>query len=373
MKYFLKLTAILIACTIVPACSYFGKKQIDPGLTSEAVQRIETLLVIFDATETHEEQAFGKKKLDESKNILTLLNNELKTLEFTGGLRTVANTTQLIYGLSRHNATKFQSAVDSVTIAKGKISMSAAINAAKYDLKAASGNTAVIIVSDGMSSNNYALKSAEILGSDFGKRLCLYTILVGNHPQGATYMTQLPKKAACGFPIAASQLNTPAAMKAFIKSVFFAASTDSLIEMDLQGADADGDGVPNTADQCDRTPKGAEVNANGCWNIQQIFFDWNKADVKAQDIEKLAKAASVFKANPNISVELQGHTDVTGDAAYNQKLSENRAENVKKALIKKGVSKKQMSTRGFGITQPLAPNDSEENRAKNRRVETVIQ
>jgi len=372
MKTFIKLTAILLACMMVPACAFFGKKKIDSGLASEAVQRVETLLVIFDATETHEELAFGKKKLDDSKNILTLLNNEIKTLEFTSGLRTIANTTQLIYGLSRHNAKKFQNSIDSVTTAKGKISMSAAINAAKYDLKAASGNIAVIIISDGMSSNNYALKSAEILGADYGKRLCLYTICVGNHPQGATYLSQLAKKSSCGFSMSASQLNTPAAMKAFVQSIFFAGS-NTLIEMDLQGADADGDGVPNTDDQCDRTPKGAVVMPNGCWDIHQIFFDWDKADVKALDVTKLSKAASVFKANSGLRVEIQGHTDVTGDASYNQQLSEKRAKNVKAILIKKGVSKNQLSTRGFGITQPLAPNDSEENRAKNRRVETVIQ
>jgi OOP family OmpA-OmpF porin len=365
--------AILLACMMVSACSFFGKKQIDSGITSEAIQRIETLLVIFDATETHEQKAFGKKKLDEGRNILTLLNNELKKLEFTSGLRTVANTTQLIFGLSRHNAKKFQKAVDSVSKAKGKISMSAAINAAKYDLKAASGNIAVIIVSDGMSSNNYALKSAEILGSDYGNRLCLYTIRVGNHPQGATYMAQLSKKTACGFSMAASQLNSKAAMKAFVNNIFFSASTDSLMEMDIQGADADGDGVPNSEDQCDRTPQGAVVMTNGCWNISQIFFDWDKADVKALDIEKLVRAASVFKANPGLSVELQGHTDVTGDASYNQQLSEKRAKSVKAILIKNGVSSTQLSTRGYGITQPLAPNDSEENRAQNRRVEAVIQ
>ncbi|KPA10743.1 secreted protein containing Outer membrane protein, OmpA/MotB [Candidatus Magnetomorum sp. HK-1] len=373
MKSFIKLTAIFAVCIMLSACSFFGKKQLNPGLTSEAVQRVETLLVIFDATETHEDQAFGKKKLDEAKNVLTLLNNELKSLEFTSGLRTVANTTQLIFGLARHNATKFQRAVDSVSTAKGKISMSAAINAAKYDLKSASGNIAVIIISDGLSSNNYALKSAEILGADFGNRISLYTIRVGNHPQGATYMTQLAQKTESGFPMAASALNSPQAMKAFVKSIFFAGVKESLLEMDIQGADADGDGVPNSADQCNRTPEGADVDAEGCWEIHRIFFDWNKADVKPQEKEKLIKATKVFKANSDLRVNLQGHTDDTGDAAYNQRLSEQRAMNVKRVLIKQGVSKKQLTTIGFGFTQPSAPNNSDENRAKNRRVETVVQ
>ena len=373
MKNWGKLTVILVMCALVSACSYFGKKKIDPGIQADAVQRIETLLVIFDATSTLKDQAFGQKKLDVSKNVLTMLNHELKKLELTSGLRTVANTTQLIYGLSRHNPHQFQMAVNDVTMAKGNISMSAAINAGKYDLKTASGNIAIIIISDGMSCNNYALKSAEILASDLGKRLCLYTIRVGNHPKGATYMNQLPQKAACGYPVAASKLNSKQAMKAFVHSIFFAGPQDGLIEMDIQGADADGDGVPNDADQCNRTPDGAVVDANGCWNIHKIFFDWDKATVQFQYKQKLLKAVNVFNANPYLRVEIQGHTDNTGSVDYNQVLSEKRANNVKKILIQGGVSENQLSTEGFGFTRPAAPNDSEENRTMNRRVETIIQ
>lgn len=373
MKNWGKLTVIFAMCALISACSFFGKKTIDPGIQTDAVQKIETLLIIFDATSTLNDQAFGQKKLDVSKNILTMLNHELKNLELTSGLRTVADTTQLICGLSRHNPHKFQVAVNDVTTAKGNISMSAAINAGKYDLKAASGNIAIIIISDGMSSNNYALKSTEILASDMGDRLCLYTIRVGNHPKGATYLNQLPEKAACGFAVAASKLNSKIAMKAFVHSIFFTGSQESLVEMDIQGADADGDGVSNDADRCSRTPDGAVVDAHGCWNIHEILFDWNKADVKSQYKQKLLDAVSVFKSNPYLRVEFQGHTDSTGKVDYNQSLSEKRANNVKKILIQGGVSDNQLSTKGFGITQPAAPNDTEENRAMNRRVETVIQ
>ncbi|ETR72499.1 MAG: Outer membrane protein, OmpA/MotB [Candidatus Magnetoglobus multicellularis str. Araruama] len=372
MKNWGKLTVIFIMCTLLSACSFFGKKQIDSSIKAEAVQRIETLLVIFDATATLADNAFGQKKLDESKNVLTMLNHELKQLELTSGLRTVANTTQLIHGLSRHDTKKFQMAVNSVTTAKGKISMSAAINAAKYDLKAASGNIAVIIISDGISSNNYALKSAEILASDLGDRLCLYTIRVGNHPQGATYMSQLAQKASCGFPVAASKLNSKSAMKAFVHSIFFGGPKIGLLETDIKGADADGDGVPNSADQCNRTPDGAVVDSNGCWEINKILFDWDKADVQSIYTRKLMTAVKVFETNPYLRVELQGHTDNTGAAEYNQALSEMRAMNVQKILIQGGVSASQLSTKGFGFSRPSAPNDSKENRALNRRVEIVI-
>jgi len=372
MKNWSKSTVIFVMCVMMSACSFFGKKTIDPGIQTDALQKIETLLVIFDATSTLNDQAFGQKKLDVSKNILTMLNHELKDLELTSGLRTVANTTQLIYGLSRHNPHQFQVAVNDVTTAKGNISMSAAINAGKYDLKAVSGNIAMIIISDGMSSNNYALKSTEILASDLGKRLCLYTIRVGNHPKGATYLSQMSEKASCGFAVSASKLNSKEAMKAFVQSIFFTGSKEGLVEMNIQGADADGDGVSNDADRCNRTPDGAVVDADGCWNIHEILFDWNKADVKGQYKQKLLDSVKVFKSNPYLRVEFQGHADSTGTVDYNQSLSEKRANNVKKILIQGGVSSNQLSSKGFGISQPVAPNDTEENRAMNRRVETVI-
>jgi OOP family OmpA-OmpF porin len=373
MKFWGKLTVIFMMCTLVSACSFFGKKKIDPGIQTDAVQRIETLLVIFDATSTMNDQAFGQKKLDVSKNVLTMLNHELKHLELTSGLRTVNSKTQLIYGLSRHNPHEYQMAVNNVTSAKGNISMSAAINAGKYDLKSVSGNVAMIIISDGMSCNNYALKSAEIMGSDYGNRLCLYTIRVGNHPKGATYLNQLPEKTACGFSVAASKLNSQLAMKAFVQSIFFAGSTEGLVEMDIQAGDSDGDGISDDVDKCNRTPDGAVVNADGCWNINKIYFDWNKANVQQQFKQKLMNAVEVFKANPYLRIELQGHTDNTGSVDYNQVLSEKRANNVKRVLIKEGVSENQLSTQGFGFTRPEASNDSEENRSLNRRVEAVIQ
>ena len=373
MKNWIKVTSIFLMCVMVSACSYFGKKQVDTGLKSSPVQRIETMLVIFDATESLGEQAFGQKKLDVSKNILTLLNHELKELELTSGLRTVDNKTQLVFGLSRHNPKKFQRAVNAVTSARGNISLDAALNTSKYDLRKASGNVAIVVISDGMSCDNSALKTAEILASEMGSRLCLYTIRVGNHPKGVTYMEQLARKSSCGFSVSASKLNSRLAMKTFVQSLFFAGPKDSLVEeVDIQEADADGDGIPNTQDQCDRTPEGAVVDANGCWNIKKILFDWDKADVKTQYQTKLKQATEVFKSNPYLRVELQGHADNTGEFDYNKSLSIKRANNVQKILIKNGTSANQLSTKGLGSTQPSVPNDSEENRALNRRVETII-
>ena len=76
--------------------------------------------------------------------------------------------------------------------------------------------------------------------------------------------------------------------------------------------------------------------------------------------------------NSDISIELSAHTDDIGSDAYNFKLSDQRAASVAEYLITKGIGKKRIISKGYGKTMPLVPNDSDENRAKNRRVELKV-
>src|SRR6185369_5082111 len=82
--------------------------------------------------------------------------------------------------------------------------------------------------------------------------------------------------------------------------------------------------------------------------------------------------ASILKAYPNAQVQLVGYTDNTGPADANQTLSQNRADAVKRLLVNQGVSAKRISTQGLGQNKPVASNDTEEGRLKNRRTELVV-
>jgi OOP family OmpA-OmpF porin len=79
----------------------------------------------------------------------------------------------------------------------------------------------------------------------------------------------------------------------------------------------------------------------------------------------------VLRKNPNIRIEVEGHTDNKGKPAYNMNLSDRRAASVKKYLISHGVSSDRLISRGYGMTMPLVPNDSDQNRALNRRVQFI--
>ena len=105
--------------------------------------------------------------------------------------------------------------------------------------------------------------------------------------------------------------------------------------------------------------------------INNLFFDTGKFTVLSNSIPELKRIAKIIQAN-NLKVVIEGHTDNVGEDAANLSLSEQRANAVKEFLIKEGCNPSQLSTKGFGKTKPVAPNDTDKGRAKNRRVELKL-
>jgi VWFA-related protein len=103
-----------------------------------------------------------------------------------------------------------------------------------------------------------------------------------------------------------------------------------------------------------------------------IFFDYDKATIRPESQAALDAIASVMKEQQRLRIEVRGHTDSKGTEEYNQKLSEARANAVRDALIALGVPEGRVRARGFGLSQPIAPNDTDEGRARNRRTEFIV-
>ncbi len=103
-----------------------------------------------------------------------------------------------------------------------------------------------------------------------------------------------------------------------------------------------------------------------------IYFDFDKATIKEESYSIIDEVADKMLTLPKLKLEIQGHTDNVGTIEYNQDLSERRAKAVMDALIERGVSQRRLRYRGFGESKPVAPNDTEEGRAKNRRTMFVI-
>jgi OOP family OmpA-OmpF porin len=102
-----------------------------------------------------------------------------------------------------------------------------------------------------------------------------------------------------------------------------------------------------------------------------INFETGKADIKPESQNIVEQIVEMLKQNPDLKVSIEGHTDNVGSDKSNQTLSENRAKSVMNALIKQGIDKTRLSSKGWGSSKPLVANDTEEGKAKNRRVEIV--
>ncbi len=105
----------------------------------------------------------------------------------------------------------------------------------------------------------------------------------------------------------------------------------------------------------------------------KVQFETGKADLKEVSHSLLDEVVTVMKGNPQIEVvEVQGHTDSTGSADFNRKLSQDRAESVIRYLTSKGIKKARLEAKGFGPDLPIADNNEEIGREANRRVEFLI-
>lgn len=105
------------------------------------------------------------------------------------------------------------------------------------------------------------------------------------------------------------------------------------------------------------------------FKLDKVYFNLGQAVILEESYEQLNLLAEYLRENPELKIQIEGHTDNQGDAAANQKLSIERAFNVRQYLIGKGIEGKRISFKGYGSSRPVSPNDTEENRSKNRRVE----
>jgi outer membrane protein OmpA-like peptidoglycan-associated protein len=146
--------------------------------------------------------------------------------------------------------------------------------------------------------------------------------------------------------------------------------------------DSDGDGVPDTLDRCPNTPKGTQVDAVGCPILFEIVegkaralvlkgvtFESGRSILTPRSYLVLDEVSASLVANPQIRIEISGHTDSVGVRQRNVVLSLARAQAVRAYLARKGVAPSRMVAKGYGPDRPVVPNKTPAGRAQNRRVE----
>ena len=183
------------------------------------------------------------------------------------------------------------------------------------------------------------------------------------------------------------------------------------------GLDDDVDGVPDSDDWCVATPAGTRVGANGCadWEVPVdcpkrepaaasapaapvasapapdaaaiaaaeaaaaaaeiekvvlagVSFEMGSSKLRPEAHQPLRVVANAMKSHPSLRVEVEGHTDSIGERGKNQRLSQRRAESVRQFLVAEGIDATRLTAKGYGEANPVESNETDEGRAKNRRV-----
>lgn len=344
--------------------------------SGQLVQKTNSFLILNDSSSSMSADYLGtdnlgKTKLDVEKNLLNRFNKTIPSIKLSSGLRSFGfgpclgwSDTLQNQAIQSYSTSTFNSAINSLECSSGGTPLAEAVVASKQDLASAPGNIALIVFSDGMDSSS-PVPATQELKERYGDRLCVHTVWVGNEgdDMGRNELFNMKNAAGCGIGTSADAIASPQGMANFVKQVFFKEGTPKAVDND-----EDKDGVVDSKDKCPGTPRGAIVDKDGCWAFHGLLFDFDSDKVKSQYSPLIQNAVEVMRLNPELTVEIQGHTDSQGTDAYNQKLSERRANSVKHEIVKHGVDSSRLTTVGWGESEPVDTNETEEGRAYNRRV-----
>lgn len=391
------------------------------------VPKIESFIILIDHSGSMflEDQGTVPTKAKQAKDILAAMNRRIPELGYVGAIQIFPPSKTLI-GPEKYDRSSFGGAIENLQ-EKGRVfGNQTPLGRGIADLRDVledmpPGKTAIIIFSDGEENLDIeAMKAREQMMAE-KRGIYFHTVSFADKKEGRAVLEEI-SRASSGISIEGAELTSDeVVLDRFVKDVFYdvevlldsdgdgvvderdqCPNTPRGITVDARGCppDSDGDGVPDYLDRCPgtppgvavdsagcpfdsdadgvadhmdkcpNTPKGATVNEAGCWSLEATaLYDSNSSYMRAEAYPLLDEVASILIENPDMKVEVQGHTDNTGSAKYNQWLSERRAQRVRDYLVSKGIDPSRLEAKGYGLTQPVASNATEEGRAQNRRVE----
>jgi outer membrane protein OmpA-like peptidoglycan-associated protein len=369
------------------------------------VQKTDNFIVLFDKSASMGE-LHGKPMVNEATRLIhakDATKNMIATIpeiKLNAGLRTFwSEETALIYGMKSLVKEDYTKAINSIENVYGRTPMGKAITAAGVDLKGAEGNSAIIIVSDfseipGIDDirPGTIMEAITKVNAAYGDKLCVYAIQVGYTLNGKELSEQIVQNVEGGYTVNADKLVTPADMAAFVEKVISGnclryqqlvakpmekvviVATEPTVEEKVVAA------VPETKTEEKVMVAAAEPKII-ILAFEDVHFDFDKSTLKPEAQTILKRNIQLLKDNPKVKVRIAGYTSASGTDAYNQKLSERRANAVQEYLINEGViTRDRLSTIGYGETNPAmyeaAPKELYSKEAKaNMRVlfEIIVQ
>ncbi len=204
------------------------------------------------------------------------------------------------------------------------------------------GPAALVIFSDGLPNHpNATLSMGGALQASYPDGVCIHTVHTGDDPAGADFLKRLADLSRCGSSRGAAALGSASAFTDFERQVFAGAAPPA----------------PRAAGPCDAP-----------FRIEGLEFEFDKAVITPRGRRVVDRVATRLRECPDVRLYVDGHTDSRGSDAYNLGLSRRRAASVRSYLIERGIRAGRLQSRGFGESQPVASNETDAGRARNRRV-----
>lgn len=357
------IAALLISgCASQPRSTFetFHAQDLNGLLSSgQYVQKADNFFVINDSSSSMKEKYFGigypaqptPAKFSVEKEILNRINQTIPDLKLTSSIRSFGTgnciswgDTQLNQAPTSYSKSTFDSGIDGLACASGFSPIASGIDGTGKDLSATSGNIAVLILSDGYYHGSDGVTAMQSLKQQYGDRLCVYTVWVGNEDEkyGQTVLNQLSNIAGCGYGTMADRISSPDGMANFVKSIFLKAGVEP----------------PPTPEPVAVMPEPVQPPLPEHISLSaDALFDFNKAVLRPRGRLLLSEIADQLQGAEYDHISVIGHADRLGSPAYNQKLSEERAEAAKSYLINHGIPPQKIHSVGKGATQPVTTAD----------------
>jgi OmpA-OmpF porin, OOP family len=343
----------IISAGCLTGCAYtptpFTPTPVD---TSAYVAKVDAFGVVLDASNSMNYYYANRSNFDTARDVVGNMNQTIPELGYKSTLVRFGSVfnydpATVVYGPATYRRADFATGLSEIQWATGLTPMSDGIDLGGETVKGVPGKVALIVVSDFDQIDTGAV-SAEVdkLKAEYGDRLCIHTIKVGNVDQTDDLTGALAGVNSCGSSVNAASLASSDAMASYVAHVL------------LQPAP-----VGAAAVRYEKNTLSASA-----------LFDTDKAVLKPEGKAALHALDQSIKARGAniVDIRVTGYTDSEGTEAYNMALSRRRAEAVRDYMVSDGVVPSLIKVSGEGETDPVASNATPEGRAQNRRVDVSL-
>ncbi len=328
------------------------------GAGEKLVPKVDSFVLFQDYSGSMQEQFMGERKIDQSKSLLTRMNERIPALGYTAAMSTFGPYSEVV-AAGPYQSNGMGAGIASLDTEFAQFGrqtpMGDGLNALGAVLDQLPGRKAVIIISDGEENRGAdPLDVAKDLYAFNGKDLCFHVVSLANSARGQALLDRIADLSDCSVTANAADLADDAALNQFVQDVFYKdeMTAEPMKEVVVKEVVA--------------------VEMEEKIVFRNVVFDFDSSAIRDDMAPILDEAAAIIK-DANGAVLVEGHTDNMGPEAYNQSLSERRAASAKTYLVNQGVAADRMTTKGLGESNPKYDNDTLDGRKLNRRVEVTLQ